>query len=647
MFKGSNGLPNPSTISTFVSAAAGPIDLKIGPDGNLYYVDFNGGTVRRIQYTGSTSTLPSPWGSQDVGGVAAAGSASYANGTFTVKASGADIWGTADEFHYVYQPLSGNGVITARVASLTNTHSWAKAGVMIRETLNANAKHAATLITPGQGVSFQRRTSTGGTSATTTLASVTIPEWVRLERNGTTFTAWHSENGTSWTQMGSVTISMGTSVYVGLAVTSHNDGVLTTATVDNVGLSTSLAPTPTISSPASSLTWKVGDTITFSGSATDAEDGPLSAAALTWSIIMRHCPSSCHTHDIQTFTGISSGSFVAPDHEYPSSLEIKLTARDSSGTESAKSVIVNPKTVNLTLSSSPSGLGLGLNGTTATAPVTKTVIVNSQNSINAPTPQTLGGTTYVFSSWSDGGAASHNISAPASATTYTATFTPQTGGTLPSPWGSQDVGGVAAVGSASYANGTFTVNASGADIWGTADEFHYVYQQLSGNGVITARVASLTNTNSWAKAGVMIRETLNANAKHAATLITPGQGVTFQRRTSTGGTSATTTLASVTIPEWVRLERNGTTFTAWHSENGTSWTQIGSVTISMGTSVYVGLAVTSHNDGVLTTATVDNVGLSTSLAPTPTISAPASSLTWKVGDTITFSGSAPTRKMAP
>jgi hypothetical protein len=107
---------------------------------------------------------------------------------------------------------------------------------MIRETLNADSKHATTVITPGQGISFQRRTSTGGTSATTTLVSVTIPEWVRLERNGTTFTAWHSENGTSWTQMGSATISMGTNanVYVGLAVTSHNDGVLTTAKVDNV-----------------------------------------------------------------------------------------------------------------------------------------------------------------------------------------------------------------------------------------------------------------------------------------------------------------------------------------------------------------------------------------------------------------------------
>lgn len=422
MRPGTNGLPNPATITPFVTAAAGPVDLKLGLDGNLYYVDFNGGTVRRIRYTGTTSTLPSPWLNQDVGGVAVGGKAGYANGTFTVQGSGADIGGTSDEFHYVLQPLSGNGVITARVNSLTNTHPSAKAGVMIRETLNANAKHVMTVITPGQGASLQRRTAIGGSTASTTLASITVPDWLRLKRSGTTFTAWRSYNGTSWTQIGSATVSLSTNVYVGLAVTSHNDGVVTTAKFDKVRITKSLPPTPTISLPASSLTWKVGDTINFSGSATDAEDGPLSAAALTWSIIMRHCPSTCHTHTIQTFTGVSSGSFSAPDHEYPSSLEIKLTARDSSGTESVKSLIVNPKTVNLTFTSIPSGLRLGLNDTTFITPVTKTVIVNSQNSINALTPQTLNGTTYVFSSWSDGRAASHNIIAPASATTYTATF---------------------------------------------------------------------------------------------------------------------------------------------------------------------------------------------------------------------------------
>ena len=219
---------------------------------------------------------------------------------------------------------------------------------------------------------------------------------------------------------------MGTNVNVGLAVTSHNDGVATTAKFDNVRITKSLPPIPTISSPAASLTWKAGDTIQFSGTATDPEDGTLAASTLTWTIILNHCPSNCHTHTLQTFTGIASGSFFAPDHEYPSSLQINLTAKDSSGTESTASITLNPKTVALTLVSSPSGLRLGLNASTAIAPLTNTVIVNSQNSINAPTPQTLSGTTYVFSAWSDGGAASHNVHAPASATTYTVTFVPQT-----------------------------------------------------------------------------------------------------------------------------------------------------------------------------------------------------------------------------
>jgi hypothetical protein len=89
------------------------------------------------------------------------------NGTFTLRGSGADIWGSADAFHFAYQPLTGDGSIVARVASLTHTHAWAKAGVMIRENLDADARHAMVVVTPSNGVAFQRRTSTGGSSAHT------------------------------------------------------------------------------------------------------------------------------------------------------------------------------------------------------------------------------------------------------------------------------------------------------------------------------------------------------------------------------------------------------------------------------------------------------------------------------------------------
>ena len=182
-------------------------------------------------------------------------------------------------------------------------------------------------------------------------------------------------------------------------------------------------------------------------------------------------------------------------------------------------------------------------------------------------------------------------------------------------WQDQDIGSVAAAGSATSANSNWTVVGSGADIWNTADGFHYVYQLLSGNGQIVARVTSITNTNAWAKAGVMIRETLTTGSTHAMMIITPGQGTDFQYRTTTNGssTSATTngTGSSIVVPYWVKLTRVGNTFTGYHSPDGSTWTQIGSASITMATNAYIGLPVTSHNDGTLCTANFDNISFIT------------------------------------
>jgi uncharacterized protein YjdB len=185
------------------------------------------------------------------------------------------------------------------------------------------------------------------------------------------------------------------------------------------------------------------------------------------------------------------------------------------------------------------------------------------------------------------------------------------GGGLPSPWVTANVGAVGATGSASHSSGTFTVVGSGADIYGDADEFRYVYRSLNGNGEIKARVASLTNTDPWAKAGVMIRENLTANANHAFCALTPTNGAIFQRHLVSGNVTNQTQVTGVTAPRWVRVVRSGNTFTAYYSSNGTAWTQIATETISMATTVYVGLAVTSHNDGVLCTGSFDNVTAST------------------------------------
>jgi glucose/arabinose dehydrogenase len=185
------------------------------------------------------------------------------------------------------------------------------------------------------------------------------------------------------------------------------------------------APTATITSPASSLRWKVGDTVSFSGGATDPQNGTLPASALSWSLVLHHCDGggNCHQHPVQTYEDVASGSFSAPDHEYPSHLELTLTATDPGGLTDTDSVRLDPQTVNLTFQSSPTGLQLTVGSAGQATPFTRTVIVGSNNSVSAPSPQTLAGTSYGFSSWSDGGAQTHNITAPATATTYTATYT--------------------------------------------------------------------------------------------------------------------------------------------------------------------------------------------------------------------------------
>jgi regulation of enolase protein 1 (concanavalin A-like superfamily)/phosphatidylserine/phosphatidylglycerophosphate/cardiolipin synthase-like enzyme len=375
--------------------------------------------------TGGGGGVPAPWADADVGDTGVAGTASYSSPTFTVTGAGADVWGTADALNYVYQPLSGDGTITARVASVQNVNAWTKAGVMIRASLGSGSAQAFMLVSAGKGVAYQRRLSNGATSISSTGSSSVAPRWVRLTRSGNTIAAFESANGSSWTPVGSSTFTMPASVLVGLGVSSHVRGANATATFDNV-------------------------TVTAGG------------------------------------------------------------------------------------------------GQTAS---------------------------------------------------------------LPEGWDHRDIGAVKAPGNASYSAPVFTVSARGADIWGTADAFHYAYTALVGDAVMIARVPSVSFANAWSKAGIMVRETLAAGAKHATILVSAGKGVAFQRRPTTNGQSVSTSGTPSAPPRWLKLERNGNTFTASESPNGSAWTPVGTTTITMASSVFVGLAVTSHSSTATSTATFDNVSI--------------------------------------
>ena len=321
MAKGANGQPDPATRAVFVSPAAGPVDLEVGPDGALYYVGFNG-TIRRVQFSS---------GNQPPTAVADA------------------------------SPTSGSAPLTVSFDGRSST-----------DPESGTLSYAWDL--DGDGAFDD---STGSTATWTYSSPATVTAWLRVTDPG------------------------------GLTGT------------DSVVISASnTPPIPVIDTPVTGTTWEVGEEIFFSGSASDAQDGSVPASRLSWQVTIRHCPSNCHSHPGESFPGVASESFFAPDHEYPAHLELTLTATDAHGASASTTRELHPETVLLSFATAPTGLQLAVNATTSTAPFTREVIKGSLNSLSAISPQTIGSTTYQFTGWSDGGAASHTITADAAALIY-------------------------------------------------------------------------------------------------------------------------------------------------------------------------------------------------------------------------------------
>ncbi|GAA3200140.1 PQQ-dependent sugar dehydrogenase [Dactylosporangium siamense] len=335
-----NGTPDPSKIQTFAPGAAGPVDLEIGPGGDLYYVDIDGGTVRRINYSAGNQPPAAVIGANQTSGAP----------PLAVQFNSA---GTSD-------PNAGD-VLTYQW-DFTNDGTYDATGPTASYTYTTAGNYTAKL----------RVTDAGGLSDTKTLQ-----------------------------------------ILVG-----------------------SSAPVPVIDTPAAGFTWATNDTVSFTGHATDAQDGTIPAANLHWQLILQHCaaPDNCHQHYISEVDG-ASGTFIGPDHEYPSYVELRLTATDSSGLSTTVSRRLDPKTVTMTFNSVPSGLGITVGSVSGVTPFTSTVIQKSTQTVSAPTPQTLNGTQYTFGSWSQGGAATQVITAPTTAATYTATYAATGGGTCSDSFG--------------------------------------------------------------------------------------------------------------------------------------------------------------------------------------------------------------------
>lgn len=494
------GLPATGNIELFAQAAAGPVDLAMGPGGELYYVDL-GGTVRRIRY------YP---GNQPP--------------TAVINAS----------------PTSGGAPLA---------------------------------------VAFNGSSSTDPDPA---------------DQGRLTY-AWDFTNDgtTDSTAANPAFTYTGAGTYTAKLTVTDTLGATNSTTVSIQAGNT--APTAFMDTPAAGTTWVVGQTISFTGHATDPQQGTLPASALAWHLRMQHCATidSCHTHFLQDWTGVAAGSFIAPDHEYPSYLELELTVTDAQGLTNTIVRRLDPQTVNLTFNTVPTGLTLTVGAATQVTPFTRTVIKGSSNSVSAPTPQQAGATTYTYGSWSDGGAQTHVITAPTAAASYTATYAGST------PPCSDSFGYTCTEGNAAWSPASTLLNLSGDDSFTSVAlpfsfPFYggsYATAYVDTNGVITF---AAPNGSAW-NAGA-IPSAAAANTPNLALypfwddLWVDGSAAIY---TSTAGTAPN---RSFTV-EWrnVRPYADSTarlSFSATMKEDGTvvyAYTGIDASSVEKGASATVGI----------------------------------------------------------
>ncbi|MGH9910079.1 MAG: PKD domain-containing protein, partial [Nitrososphaerales archaeon] len=232
--------------------------------------------------------------------------------------------------------------------------------------------------------------------------------------------SWNFGDGSPAETGAVVTHTYGTAgPYVSTLTVNDNNGGTNSATVN---ITVGYPPVGTINAPTVDTKYNGGDTISFSGSGTDIPDGDLPDSAFHWVILFHH---NTHTHPFLEFNGVKSGSFVIPTLGETSSdvwYRIYLTTTDSTGLTNLVTRDILPNKSTVTLASNVSGLQVNLDGQPHPTPYSFEGVVGITRTLQAPTPQSFGGQNYQFQSWSDGGLATHTISTPSSATTYTENF---------------------------------------------------------------------------------------------------------------------------------------------------------------------------------------------------------------------------------
>lgn len=548
---------------------------------------------------------------------------------YEVTVRSGDIWNNSDNFRFLHTQKTGDFDARVRIESLSAAAAYTKAGIMARSTTAADSPHVYAMVFPTNaarnnnngGHEFQYRATAGGASAAIypnlPHPRVSFPQtWLRLKREGNTFIHYWSDNGTTWKEYGRRTQSMPATLEVGLATTSNTTGAATTARYH-----LNLQRTQTWFYPGKAdclQCHRTGSGLVLGQNTAQSNRNYDYAAALNG--------TGSTVTDNQLRAWSHAGYFDTPPAEASIGSLLKMYALSNT---SVSAEVRMRSYLDSNCSHCHQTTGGGVHAfwdgryelTLAQTGIVNGFVSNTLGLLNSPkvlVPQSIDRS--IMHHRMGTGTASYKMPPLAKSIVDQDAMTvleqwinevvQPPGDPLPSPWLHSDIGTVAVAGDASYFNGTYIVSGNGTDVGGTADSMHAAtYQLVTGDGELVAQVSSISNSNANAKAGVMVRETLDANSKQGSTLITYGNQSLFSRRTATGGATVSSNGGTRTLPTWVKIRRRGPYIESYTSTDGTNWSLIGSDTIAMAQSVYFCLVHSSGDSATTGNATFDNVSV--------------------------------------
>ncbi len=580
------------------------------------------------------SNCPSGWVCQDIGNPTPAGSESVSGGTWSVQAGGAGVGGTSDQFRFMAQNVNGDTQISAQVVSQQGTTGPAQAGLMVRQSSDPTSLYYAVFLTKGVGVVVQYRSTSGGGAITDAqMATAVPPLYLEIQRVGDQFQAATSNDGTNYTLVPGSTVSLFMTAPVddGLAVSSDNNNALSTVTYSAVTVGTpGTPPVPTPPATPCPNNWNCqdvgnpalvgnqslnGGTWTVNGSGGDiwnasdqfhfvwqslAADGSVSAH-----IISQTSTDSWTKIGVMLRQSTDAGSpyyaaFVTPGNginvQYRS-IDHLNTAQISAGAGSVPTYLMVARSggTYTTYTSNDGVTWIPVAGSSIT--------LNMSGSMLAGLAVTAHNTGIMNTATFD----SVNISTTVPASSA-----------CPTGWNCGDIGSPVLTGIQFQNGGSLILQGAGNDIWNASDQFHFVWQSLAADGSIAAHVISQSSTDGWAKAGVMLRQSTDPASPFYDAVVTPGNGITVQYRATQGGNAQQLVDFVGTVPAYLMVARSGSSYSAYTSSDGTTWNLVAgtSVTINMSGPVLAGLAVTSHNAGIVGSATFNSINISILACPT-------------------------------